>query len=83
MFLLFVETILIPKSKNNGNDRDYIYLDMLNGNDSGDFLSFEKKCASKKQKNKIPKLIEKSNTQGKPKCCWIKCIIVNGLWAKV
>lgn len=61
---MFIETIMIPKSINNGNDRDYIYLDSLNGNDNGDFLSFEVK--SNKFRKQIPKLIEINNSKSKP-----------------
>lgn len=67
-FLFFVETILIPKSKNNGNDRDYVYIDTLSGNDIGDFLSFEKKCLSKYQQHILPKLIKLSDSEGKLIC---------------
>lgn len=56
---------MIPKSKNNGNDQDYVYLDTLNGDDVGEFLSFEKKCVSKHFKKKMPLLIEKSCVKGK------------------
>ncbi|VVC33097.1 Hypothetical protein CINCED_3A008515 [Cinara cedri] len=61
------EVNIIPKSKNNGNDRDYIYLDMLNGDDVGEFLTFEKKYIPKNTKSKIPELIEKKQTKGIPK----------------
>lgn len=56
---------MIPKSKNNGNDGDYVYLDMLDGDDAKHFLSFEKKSISKNSKNKILKLLEKDPIEGK------------------
>lgn len=56
---------MIPKSKNNGNDRDFVYLDTLSGDDVGEFLAFEKKYSSKHLKNKIPELLGKSQVRGK------------------
>lgn len=56
---------MIPKSKNNGNDRDYVYLDTLSGDDVGEFLSFEKKYTPKHFKKKIPELLEKNHIKGK------------------
>lgn len=55
---------IIPKSKNSGNDRDYIYLDMLNGDNVGNFLSFEKKYTTKNTKLIIPELLEQKQTKG-------------------
>lgn len=56
---------MIPKSRNNGNDCDYIYLDALDGDDAKNVLSFEKKNISKNSKTKILKLLEKNHTDGK------------------
>jgi len=56
---------MIPKSRNNGNDGDYIYLDALDGDDAKNVLSFEKKNISKNSKTKILKLLEKNHTDGK------------------
>lgn len=56
---------MIPKSRNNGNDCDYIYLDMLHGDDAKNVLSFEKKRFSKNSKTKILQLLEKKHTDGK------------------
>lgn len=58
VIIIFIDTNIIPKSKNNGNVQDYIYLDMLNGDDVDKFLSFEKKCISKNNRKKIPELLE-------------------------
>ena len=41
-----IEKNMIPKSRNNGNDCDYIYLDMLNGDDAKYLFSFENKKIS-------------------------------------
>ncbi|XP_008185298.1 uncharacterized protein LOC100167907 isoform X2 [Acyrthosiphon pisum] len=57
---------MIPKSRNNGNDCDYIYLDMLDGDDAKNVLSFEKKSISKNSKTKILQLLEKNHTDGIP-----------------
>jgi len=56
---------MIPKSRNNGNDCDYIYLDMLNGDDAKYLFSFENKKISKNVKTKILKLLEKKQSDGK------------------
>jgi len=64
-FLLLIEQNMIPKSRNNGNDCDYIYLDMLDGDDAKNVLSFEKRSISKNSKTKILKLLEKNHTDGK------------------
>jgi len=55
---------MIPKSKNNGNDCDYIYLDMLNGDDVGEFLLFENKLVSNNSRKNIPPLLETNHTKG-------------------
>ncbi|CAH1709136.1 uncharacterized protein LOC114126584 isoform X2 [Aphis gossypii] len=60
------EKNMIPKSRNNGNDGDYIYLDALDGDDAKNVLSFEKKNISKNSKTKILKLLEKNHTDGIP-----------------
>ncbi|XP_060840629.1 uncharacterized protein LOC132921565 isoform X2 [Rhopalosiphum padi] len=60
------EQNMIPKSRNNGNDCDYIYLDMLDGDDAKNVLSFEKRSISKNSKTKILKLLEKNHTDGIP-----------------
>ncbi|XP_060880446.1 uncharacterized protein LOC132952235 isoform X2 [Metopolophium dirhodum] len=60
------ERNMIPKSRNNGNDCDYIYLDMLDGDDAKNVLSFEKKSISKNSKTKILELLEKNHTDGIP-----------------
>jgi len=59
---------MIPKSRNNGNDCDYIYLDMLDGDDAKNLLSFEQKSISKNSKTKILQLLEKNHTDGKTDC---------------
>jgi len=59
---------LIPKSKNNGNESDYVYLDTLNDDDVGEFLAFEKKCTSNNSNNKLPELVEKIPTKGEHQC---------------
>lgn len=46
------EEVLIPKSKNNGNVEDYIYLDALNYG-HGELLSFEKKYIPKNKKTEF------------------------------
>lgn len=74
MFLLFVENYLIPKSRNNGSDHDYVYLDTLTGDDVGEFLSFEKKCISNNFKQEIPDLLGKKHTNGKHQCQLIKTL---------
>lgn len=59
---------MIPKSKNNGNESDYVYLDALNGDDVGEFLTFEKKCTPNNSRDKLlPKLVEKIPTKGEHK----------------
>lgn len=55
----------IPKSKNNGNYNDYVYLDMLDGDNVQHFLSFEKKSMPRKSNENILKLLEKNRTYGK------------------
>lgn len=79
--LFFVETILIPKSKNTGKDGDCVYIDMLNGDDIEDFLSFEKKCSSKIPKTALPELIKINDTDeeegGKLICYWLNYFIIN------
>lgn len=58
IFILFLEEMLIPKSINNGNDHDYVYLDTLEGDNVGKFLSFEKKCIPTDKKMKMKLLNE-------------------------
>lgn len=60
-----IEKNMIPKSRNNGNDCDYIYLDMLDGDGAKNLLSFENKSISKTVKNKILELLEKNHSKGK------------------
>lgn len=50
--------MLIPKSMNNGNDYDYVYLDTLEGDNVEKFVSFEKKCISMNKKQKMELLNE-------------------------
>lgn len=64
LIFLFTEVSIIPKSKNNGNDHDYIYLDMLNGDNVGQFISVEKICVGKSSKLNLPELLEKKPTEG-------------------
>lgn len=52
-FFIPVQNMLVPISKNNGNDQDYIYLDALNGDDAEKFLSFEKKYIINNSRNKL------------------------------
>lgn len=63
LILSFTE-IYIPKSRNNGNDSDYIYLDILNGDDVGKYVLFEKKFTTKSPKSELPELLEKNQTTG-------------------
>lgn len=56
---------MIPKSINNGNDIDYVYLDVLNSNDVGENLTLEKPCASNNLEQSIPNLPEQNHTEGK------------------
>lgn len=49
---LFIEEVLIPKSRNSGNYQDYIYLDALNYG-HGELLSFEKRYVPKKEKTEF------------------------------
>lgn len=63
---MFIEEILIPKSINNGNDNDYIYLDTLKCDNVEKFLSFEKKCILMNKKKKL-ELLEENHTKSKYK----------------
>ncbi|XP_022182300.1 uncharacterized protein LOC111042111 isoform X2 [Myzus persicae] len=63
---IFEEKNMIPKSRNNGNDCDYIYLDTLDGDDAKNLLSFEKKSILKNSKTKILELLEKNHMDGIP-----------------
>lgn len=53
--------MLIPKSKNSGNDQDYIYLDMLHYG-HGDLLAFEDKCTVK---NQVFEFLKRNELNGK------------------
>lgn len=63
LILLFTE-INIPRSRNNGNDSDYIYMDTLNGDDVGKYLSIRKTCLIKSSKLIFPEILEKNQTKG-------------------
>lgn len=59
---------MIPKSINNGNDRDYVYLDALNGDDVGKYLSFEKPCTPSHSRQAVSDLLKKSDIIGNYFC---------------